>query len=62
MHRELGHEVEVVGVVGLEVEGGHVDAVGGGERGEGGHGKEFYAGEGDGERGLRVAGRGSHGG
>lgn len=31
MHRELGHEVEVVRVVRLEVERGHVDAVGEGE-------------------------------
>lgn len=35
MHRELGHEVEVVRVVRLEVERGHVDAVGG--RGRGTH-------------------------
>lgn len=31
VHRKLGHEVEVVRVVGLEVESGHVDAVGEGE-------------------------------
>lgn len=58
---KLGYEVEVIRVVGLEVESRDVDAVGWRVRGDRRHGKEFYAGKRNREGGFRAAGGGSHG-
>lgn len=58
---KLGYKVEVIRMVGLEVEGSDVDAVCWGVRVDGRHGKEFYAGKRNREGGFRVTGGGSHG-